>query len=56
LVVLEAAAEAPWLTFALAALNALQTILLAYLAADRASVRAMRAKNLGTRATDNSRK
>jgi hypothetical protein len=51
-VVLEAAAEAPWLTFALAALNAMQTILLAYLAADRASVRAMRARGQGSRAAD----
>jgi hypothetical protein len=51
-VVLDQAAQSDWLTFALAALNGLQTVLLAYLAADRANLRAMRKQGVGTRSTD----
>jgi hypothetical protein len=37
---------------ALALLNVIQTVALAYLAADRAQLRSQRAHGLGTRATD----
>lgn len=52
MVVLEAASQSDWLTFALAALNGLQTVLLAYLAADRHVIRQARAQGMGSRRTD----
>lgn len=41
-----------WTEVALALLNVVQTIALAYLAADRHAIRAARAAGQGTRATD----
>jgi hypothetical protein len=41
-----------WVDVALAMLNVVQTIALAYLAADRHSIRAARSQGYATRATD----
>lgn len=41
-----------WVDVALALLNVIQTVALAYLAADRHAIRQARAQGLGTRADD----
>jgi hypothetical protein len=46
------AANGSWFDVALAALNVMQTVALAYLAADRANVRAARSRGLATRRDD----
>jgi hypothetical protein len=51
-VISAATATGGWTDVALALLNVLQTIALAYLAADRHSIRSARAAGHGTRLTD----
>lgn len=50
--ILDALNPSSWTDVVLASLNVVQTIALAYLAADRHAVRAARAQGRGTRATD----
>jgi hypothetical protein len=49
---LDAVTQDPTVTIALALLNVIQTVCLAYLAADRHSVNTKRRQGTGTRSTD----